>query len=98
MGAVWKTHGGLGFALTLGAVLALWPEAAQAQDGALNGANTAWILTSTALVLFMTLPGLALFCCGWWSPTAWRSVTAARCSPSSAASARRSWPVWAGKG
>lgn len=29
--------------------------------GDLNGANTAWILTSTALVLFMTLPGLALF-------------------------------------
>lgn len=27
----------------------------------LNAANTAWILTSTALVLFMTLPGLALF-------------------------------------
>ena len=27
----------------------------------LNGANTGWILTSTALVLFMTLPGLALF-------------------------------------
>lgn len=27
----------------------------------LNSANTAWILTSTALVLFMTLPGLALF-------------------------------------
>ena len=26
-----------------------------------NGADTAWILTSTALVLFMTLPGLALF-------------------------------------
>jgi len=64
MGAVWKTHGGLGFALVLGAVLALWPEAAQAQDGALNGANTAWILTSTALVLFMTLPGLALFYAG----------------------------------
>tara|TARA_B110000858_G_scaffold197865_1_gene261203 strand:+ start:7518 stop:8762 length:1245 start_codon:yes stop_codon:yes gene_type:complete len=33
---------------------------ASAQD-VLNGANTAWILTSTALVLFMTLPGLALF-------------------------------------
>ena len=32
---------------------------ASAQE--LNGANTAWILTSTALVLFMTLPGLALF-------------------------------------
>ena len=27
----------------------------------LNGANTAWILTSTALVLFMTIPGLSLF-------------------------------------
>lgn len=27
----------------------------------MNGANTAWILMSTALVLFMTLPGLALF-------------------------------------
>ncbi len=31
------------------------------EGGVLNGANTAWILTSTALVLFMTLPGLALF-------------------------------------
>jgi len=29
-----------------------------------NGADTAWILTSTALVLFMTLPGLALFYSG----------------------------------
>ncbi len=27
----------------------------------MNGADTAWILTATALVLFMTLPGLALF-------------------------------------
>ena len=27
----------------------------------ISGGNTAWILTSTALVLFMTLPGLALF-------------------------------------
>ncbi len=30
-------------------------------DGDASGADTAWILTSTALVLFMTLPGLALF-------------------------------------
>jgi Amt family ammonium transporter len=29
-----------------------------------NGADTAWILTSTALVLFMTVPGLALFYSG----------------------------------
>ncbi len=27
----------------------------------INGADTAWLLTATALVLFMTLPGLALF-------------------------------------
>ena len=40
--------------------LLLLPLTAQAED-TLNGANTAWILTSTALVLFMTLPGLALF-------------------------------------
>ncbi len=32
-----------------------------AEEAGLNGADTAWILTSTALVLFMTLPGLALF-------------------------------------
>jgi Amt family ammonium transporter len=30
----------------------------------LNSANTAWVLTSTALVLFMTLPGLGLFYAG----------------------------------
>jgi Amt family ammonium transporter len=33
---------------------------AQAADG-LNEGDTAWILTSTALVLFMTIPGLSLF-------------------------------------
>lgn len=37
------------------------PWAAFAEEPTLNGGNTAWILTSTALVLFMTLPGLALF-------------------------------------
>ncbi|MCU7800543.1 MAG: ammonium transporter [gamma proteobacterium symbiont of Lucinoma myriamae] len=30
-------------------------------EDTLNGADTAWIMISTALVLFMTLPGLALF-------------------------------------
>ncbi len=29
-----------------------------------NGADTAWLMTATALVLFMTLPGLALFYSG----------------------------------
>lgn len=37
------------------------PGLAAASDATLDGANTAWIMTSTALVLFMTLPGLALF-------------------------------------
>jgi len=46
-------------ALTLASIFLLVSEPAQAQE--LSGANTAWILTSTALVLFMTLPGLALF-------------------------------------
>ena len=31
---------------------------------ALSGADTAWVLTATSLVLFMTLPGLALFYSG----------------------------------
>lgn len=44
--------------LTILALLAL-PQLALADE--LSGADTAWILTSTALVLFMTLPGLALF-------------------------------------
>ena len=41
--------------------LLLSPGLALADEAAASGANTAWILTSTALVLFMTLPGLALF-------------------------------------
>lgn len=43
-------------------VLLLAPELASATE--LNQANTAWILTSTALVLFMTIPGLSLFYAG----------------------------------
>ena len=43
------------------APLVMLPGFAQAEEAAVSGANTAWILTSTALVLFMTLPGLALF-------------------------------------
>ncbi len=42
-------------------MLFVMPLSTLASDGELSGANTAWILTSTALVLFMTLPGLALF-------------------------------------
>ncbi len=39
--------------------LAYLPTSVFSQD--INGADTAWIMTSTALVLLMTLPGLALF-------------------------------------
>jgi len=40
----------------------LLPAWASAEE--INQANTAWVLTSTALVLFMTLPGLSLFYAG----------------------------------
>jgi len=49
-----------GFATGLAGLLL--PSIALADE--LNGADTAWILTSTALVLFMTIPGLALFYAG----------------------------------
>jgi Amt family ammonium transporter len=38
--------------------------AAEAAKPALNSGDTAWMLTATALVLFMTIPGLALFYSG----------------------------------
>ncbi|HEY5703152.1 MAG TPA: ammonium transporter [Gammaproteobacteria bacterium] len=44
--------------------LALTSAGVCAAEEAINGANTSWILTSTALVLFMTIPGLALFYSG----------------------------------
>lgn len=46
------------------AVLAVifWPASTQAEQ--LNAADTAWILTASGLVLFMTVPGLALFYAG----------------------------------
>ncbi len=37
---------------------------AQAQDAKIDSGDTAWMLTSTALVLLMTIPGLALFYAG----------------------------------
>ena len=48
------------FTLLLGlALLLALPNAALADE--LSSGDTAWMLTSTALVLFMTIPGLALF-------------------------------------
>ncbi|MCU7880029.1 MAG: ammonium transporter [Candidatus Thiodiazotropha sp. (ex Lucinoma aequizonata)] len=45
--------------LLLGSVLL--PGVCLADEQTLNSANTGWIMASTALVLFMTLPGLAMF-------------------------------------
>lgn len=57
--SILRLLGQLGFALP-----ALFVAApALASDGADSG-DTAWILTATALVLFMTIPGLALFYAG----------------------------------
>ncbi len=44
--------------------LLLMPFEAMAQDGSVSSGDTAWIITATALVLFMSLPGLALFYAG----------------------------------
>ena len=40
------------------------PVALAAEPPKIDGANTAWMLTASVLVLFMTLPGLALFYAG----------------------------------
>ena len=46
-------------------LLALAPALALAEETpTLNSGDTAWMLTATALVLFMTIPGLALFYAG----------------------------------
>lgn len=51
----------LGFKALLTLFICTFTTVALADDAQVNGANTAWILSSSALVLLMTLPGLALF-------------------------------------
>jgi ammonium transporter, Amt family len=59
-----KTRGVVqGPAATIAATLAASPAFAQGQP-AIDPADTAWMITATALVLMMTIPGLALFYCG----------------------------------
>ena len=58
--AVTKLTGIFGF-LVLAALVLLPAQGMAADEAALNSGNTAWLLTATALVLFMTMPGLALF-------------------------------------
>lgn len=54
--------------MTLLMSAAVWADAPTAPyvttADTINGGNTAWMLTSTALVLLMTIPGLALFYAG----------------------------------
>ncbi len=51
--------------LLLGALLTLAPALAVAQEEAvLSSGDTAWMITATALVLLMTIPGLSLFYAG----------------------------------
>lgn len=49
----------LGTVIALASFSLFWPSWAGADE--LNSADTAWILTASGLVLFMTVPGLALF-------------------------------------
>ena len=44
--------------------LGVSPQEVLAAESNLDTGDTAWILTSTALVLFMTIPGLAFFYAG----------------------------------
>src|SRR5512133_1785420 len=52
-----------GFAAALSLDSAALPALAQETASRLDGADTAWMISATALVLMMTIPGLALFYC-----------------------------------
>ena len=49
------------FGVLTGLLLFSNTDIALASDGEISNANTAWILTSTALVLFMTSTGTSFF-------------------------------------
>jgi Amt family ammonium transporter len=52
------------FSLPTAAALLAVTATASAADSTIDSGDTAWMLTSTALVLFMMIPGLALFYAG----------------------------------
>ncbi len=56
-----RRAGGVAIATTLTAFPALAQDAAAPTSPTLDTGDTAWMLTSTVLVLMMTIPGLALF-------------------------------------
>src|SRR5205807_10644122 len=51
-------------AAALGFGFAAVPALAQDTTSKIDGADTAWMISATGLVLMMTVPGLALFYCG----------------------------------
>src|SRR5262249_26889328 len=53
-----------GIAATLSSIFAAAPALAQEATSKIDAADTAWMISATALVLMMTIPGLALFYCG----------------------------------
>src|SRR5258707_10979605 len=53
-----------GIAATLGLVFAAAPALAQEMTSKIDGGDTAWMISATALVLMMSIPGLALFYSG----------------------------------
>ena len=57
-------RGALALAPVAGALLLGSPAWAEEETPTLDAGNTAWMMTSAALVLMMTLPGLALFYAG----------------------------------
>ena len=59
-GSLMSHKGVVGVLLALTVLLV--PTLAMAEE--LNAGDTAWMLTATALVLFMTIPGLSLFYAG----------------------------------
>src|SRR4030081_296662 len=47
-----------------GIIVAAWVSPAIAQTDKIDGADTAWMIVATSIVLMMTIPGLALFYAG----------------------------------
>ena len=53
-----------GLVAALGLAFATLPALAQETAARIDAADTAWMMSATALVMMMTIPGLALFYCG----------------------------------
>src|SRR5712672_1881330 len=59
-----STRMACGFAAALSLGFAALPALAQETTSRIDGADTAWMISATTLVLMMTIPGLALFYSG----------------------------------